>query len=121
MPPDRLFDCRVGDRLRAARRQTRRAARPIAAGDTGRSADEGYPTAPLKVAGATALGARTGDLPVSVYGGSSWSSWRAGHQRGSACDGHLGCTCGRPLSQLTHLGDLERGLLRRGNRYSAAL
>ena len=37
-----------------------------------------HPATPLGVAGATAIGARIGDLPVSVVGGGSWTGWRAG-------------------------------------------
>ena len=62
MPADRRSDCKVGDGLRADSRRTRRAGRPVADGDTGRTADAGSPTTPLGVAGATAIGARIGRL-----------------------------------------------------------
>src|SRR5262245_54431905 len=42
-----------------------------------------------------------------------------GHQQGSAYNGHFGCTCYHPLFLFTQFGDLERVLLRRGNRGSA--
>src|SRR5262249_25593700 len=42
-----------------------------------------------------------------------------GHQEGSAYNGHFGCTCYHPLFLFNQFGDLERGMLRRGNRASA--
>src|SRR5512135_877586 len=42
-----------------------------------------------------------------------------GHQQGSACNGHFGCTCYHPLFVFNQFGDLERVMLRRGNRHSA--
>src|SRR5262245_55733669 len=42
-----------------------------------------------------------------------------GHQEGSAYNGHFGCTCYHPLFLFNQFGDLERVLLRRGNRASA--
>jgi hypothetical protein len=42
-----------------------------------------------------------------------------GHQQGSAYNGHFGCTCYHPLFLFNQFGDLERVLLRRGNRGSA--
>jgi hypothetical protein len=41
------------------------------------------------------------------------------HQEGSAYNGHFACTCYHPLFLFNQLGDLERVLLRRGNRASA--
>jgi hypothetical protein len=42
-----------------------------------------------------------------------------GHQEGSAYNGHFACTCYHPLFLFNQFGDLERILLRRGNRCSA--
>ncbi len=42
-----------------------------------------------------------------------------GHQEGSAYNGHFGCTCYHPLFLFNQFGDLERVMLRRGNRASA--
>jgi hypothetical protein len=42
-----------------------------------------------------------------------------GHQEGSAYNGHFVCTCYHPLFLFNQFGDLERVLLRRGNRASA--
>jgi DDE family transposase len=42
-----------------------------------------------------------------------------GHQQGTAYNGHFGCTCYHPLFLFNQFGDLERVLLRRGNRGSA--
>jgi hypothetical protein len=42
-----------------------------------------------------------------------------GHQEGSAYNGHFGCTCYHPLFLFNQFGDLERAMLRRGNRASA--
>src|SRR5918997_3782059 len=42
-----------------------------------------------------------------------------GHQQGSAYNGHFGCTCYHPLFVFNQFGDLERAMLRRGNRHSA--
>ena len=42
-----------------------------------------------------------------------------GHQQGSAYNGHFACTCYHPLFLFNQFGDLERVLLRRGNRGSA--
>jgi hypothetical protein len=42
-----------------------------------------------------------------------------GHQEGSACNGHFGCTCYHPLFLFNQYGDLERVMLRRGNRARA--
>jgi hypothetical protein len=42
-----------------------------------------------------------------------------GHQEGTAYNGHFGCTCYHPLFLFNQFGDLERILLRRGNRGSA--
>src|SRR5512147_845976 len=42
-----------------------------------------------------------------------------GHQQGSAFNGHFGCTCYHPLFVFNQFGDLERVMLRRGNRHSA--
>src|SRR5262249_56614849 len=41
------------------------------------------------------------------------------HQEGTAYNGHFGCTCYHPLFLFNQFGDLERVLLRRGNRGSA--
>ena len=42
-----------------------------------------------------------------------------GHQQGTAYNGHFDCTCYHPLFLFNQFGDLERVLLRRGNRASA--
>jgi hypothetical protein len=42
-----------------------------------------------------------------------------GHPEGTAYNGYFGCTCYHPLFLFNQLGDLERVLLRRGNRGSA--
>jgi hypothetical protein len=42
-----------------------------------------------------------------------------GHQEGTAYNGHFGCTCYHPLFLFNQFGDLERVMLRRGNRASA--
>ncbi|HKB35302.1 MAG TPA: IS1380 family transposase [Gemmataceae bacterium] len=42
-----------------------------------------------------------------------------GHQQGTAYNGHFGCTCYHPLFLFNQFGDLERVILRRGNRGSA--
>src|SRR5512147_621480 len=42
-----------------------------------------------------------------------------GQQQGSAFNGHFGCTCYHPLFVFNQFGDLERGMLRRGNQHSA--
>jgi hypothetical protein len=42
-----------------------------------------------------------------------------GHQEGSAYNGHFECTCYHPACVFNQFGDLERVLLRRGNRASA--
>jgi hypothetical protein len=42
-----------------------------------------------------------------------------GHQEGSTYNGHFGCTCYHPLFLVNQFGDLERVILRRGNRGSA--
>ena len=42
-----------------------------------------------------------------------------GQQEGSAYNGHFGCTCYHPLFLFNQDGDLERAMLRRGNRASA--
>jgi hypothetical protein len=42
-----------------------------------------------------------------------------GQQEGSAYNGHFACTCYHPLFLFNQFGDLERVLLRRGNRGSA--
>ena len=42
-----------------------------------------------------------------------------GQQQGSAYNGHFGCTCYHPLFVFNQFGDLERVMLRRGNRHSA--
>ena len=42
-----------------------------------------------------------------------------GRQESLAYNGHFGCTCYHPLFLFNQFGDLERGLLRRGNRGSA--
>ncbi len=42
-----------------------------------------------------------------------------GRQQGSAYNGHYGCTCYHPLFVFNQFGDLERAMLRRGNRHSA--
>src|SRR5262249_41120213 len=42
-----------------------------------------------------------------------------GQQQGSAYNGHFGCTCYHPLFLFNQFGDLERVMLRRGNRASA--
>ena len=42
-----------------------------------------------------------------------------GHQQGSAYNGHFGCTCFHPLFVFNQFGDLERVMLRRGNKHSA--
>jgi hypothetical protein len=40
-------------------------------------------------------------------------------QQGTAYNGHFGCTCYHPLFLFNQFGDLERVMLRRGNRTSA--
>jgi hypothetical protein len=42
-----------------------------------------------------------------------------GHQEGTAYNGYFGCTCYHPLFLFNQFGDLERVMLRRGNRSSA--
>jgi hypothetical protein len=42
-----------------------------------------------------------------------------GHQEGSAYNGRFACTCYHPLFLFNQFGDLERVLLRKGNRGSA--
>ncbi len=42
-----------------------------------------------------------------------------GQQQGSAYNGHFACTCYHPLFVFNHFGDLERVMLRRGNKHSA--
>jgi hypothetical protein len=42
-----------------------------------------------------------------------------GQQEGTAYNGHFGCTCYHPLFLFNQFGDLERVMLRRGNRASA--
>jgi hypothetical protein len=42
-----------------------------------------------------------------------------GHQEGTAYNGHFGCTCYHPLFLFNQVGDLERVMLRPGNRGSA--
>src|SRR5262245_26615922 len=42
-----------------------------------------------------------------------------GHQEDSAYNGHFGCTCYHPLFLFNQFSDLERVMLRRGNRSSA--
>jgi hypothetical protein len=42
-----------------------------------------------------------------------------GHQQGTAYNGHFACPCYHPLFLFNQVGDLERVLLRRGNRASA--
>jgi Transposase DDE domain group 1 len=42
-----------------------------------------------------------------------------GHQQGTAYNGHFGCTCYHPLFLFNQFGDLERVMLRPGNRGSA--
>ena len=42
-----------------------------------------------------------------------------GQQQGTAYNGHFGCTCYHPLFLFNQFGDLERVMLRRGNRSSA--
>jgi hypothetical protein len=42
-----------------------------------------------------------------------------GHQQGSASNGHFACTCYHPLFLFKQFGDLERVMLRPGNRGSA--
>ena len=42
-----------------------------------------------------------------------------GHQEGSAYNGHFECTCYHPAFVFNQFGDLERVMLRRGNRGSA--
>jgi hypothetical protein len=42
-----------------------------------------------------------------------------GQQQGSASNGHFGWTCYHPLFVFNQFGDLERVMLRRGNRHSA--
>src|ERR671921_1145262 len=42
-----------------------------------------------------------------------------GAQEGSAWNGHFRCTCYHPLFVFNQFGDLERGMLRRGNHHSA--
>jgi hypothetical protein len=42
-----------------------------------------------------------------------------GHQEGTAYNGHFACTCYHPLFLFNQFGDLERVMLRRGNRASA--
>src|SRR5712691_4409287 len=54
---------------------------------------------------------------------STWIRARARptvHRRGSACNGHFGCTCYHPLFVFNQLGDLERCALRPGSVHSAA-
>jgi Transposase DDE domain group 1 len=42
-----------------------------------------------------------------------------GQQRGSAYNGHFGCTCYHPLFVFNQFGGLERVMLRRGNHHGA--
>jgi len=42
-----------------------------------------------------------------------------GEQKGSAYNGHFGCTCYHPLFVFNQLGDVERCVLRSGNVHSA--
>jgi hypothetical protein len=42
-----------------------------------------------------------------------------GHPQGRASNGHFGCTCYHPLLLFNQFGDLERVMLRRGNRACA--
>lgn len=42
-----------------------------------------------------------------------------GQQEGSAYNGHFACTCYHPLFVFNQFGDLERVMLRRGNKHSA--
>jgi hypothetical protein len=42
-----------------------------------------------------------------------------GQQPGSACTGHFGCIRDHPLFGFNQFGDLERVMLRRGNKHSA--
>ncbi len=42
-----------------------------------------------------------------------------GNQQGTAYNGYFGCTCYHPLFLFNQFGDLERALLRRGNKHSA--
>src|SRR5712691_3393293 len=54
---------------------------------------------------------------------STWIRARARptvHRRGSAYNGHFGCTCYHPLFVFNQLGDLERCALRPGSVHSAA-
>jgi hypothetical protein len=58
-------------------------------------------------------------LPKLILDMDSSVSETYGHQEGSAYNGHFGCTCYHPLFLFNQFGDLERVLLRRGNRGSA--
>lgn len=63
--------------------------------------------------------ARTVGLKQLVLDMDSFESETYGDQQGSAFNGHFGCTCYHPLFLFNQDGDLERCLLRRGNRYSS--
>jgi Transposase DDE domain group 1 len=58
-------------------------------------------------------------LPKLILDMDSSVSETYGHQEGSAYNGHFGCTCYHPLFLFNQVGDLERVMLRRGNRGSA--
>src|SRR6516225_6710158 len=58
-------------------------------------------------------------LPKLILDMDSSVSETYGHQEGSAYNGHFGCTCYHPLFLFNQFGDLERVMLRRGNRGSA--
>jgi hypothetical protein len=59
------------------------------------------------------------DLTKLILDMDSSVSETYGHQEGSAYNGHFGCTCYHPLFLFNQFGDLERVMLRRGNRASA--
>ncbi|MBE7463044.1 MAG: IS1380 family transposase [Planctomycetes bacterium] len=62
---------------------------------------------------------RTGASKRLVLDMDSSESETYGDQQGSAFNGHFDCTCYHPLFLFNQDGDLERCLLRRGNRYSS--
>jgi hypothetical protein len=71
--------------------------------------------------------AEVGELPPQFADGRAPSPRRGrssvsetyGHQEGSASNGHFGCTCYHLLFLFNQFSELERVMLRRGNRGSA--
>ena len=62
---------------------------------------------------------RTGEEKRLILDMDSSESETYGGQQGSAYNGHFECTCYHPLFLFNQHGDLERCMLRRGNRYSS--